>query len=109
MGWGVDSVLCFFKAGDRSGAGGTRAEGAAGPARPSPLTVCRGQMYVRSLLIRTRKKIKLKKKKKKAIEASQRAQRTSKATLNPKFSHGSTHENKQGLDASVSKSLFTLR
>lgn len=48
---------------------------------------------------------------KNAIEASQRAQRTSKATLNPKlyFPHGSTQENKQGLDASVSKSLFTLR
>lgn len=61
-GWGVDSVLCFVKAGDRSGPGGTRAQGAAGPARPS-LTVCRGQMYVRSLLIRTRRKIKFKKKK----------------------------------------------
>lgn len=47
---------------------------------------------------------------KKAIKASQRAQRTSKATLNPKlyFSPGSTQENKQDLDASVSKSLFTL-
>lgn len=62
---GGDSVLCFVKAGDRSGLGGTRAQGAAGPARPSPLTVCRGQMYVRSLLIRTRRKGKKKSKKKK--------------------------------------------
>lgn len=67
-GRGGDSVLCFVKAGDPSGPGGTRAEGAAGPARPSPLTVCRGQVYVRSLLIRTRgeKKIKFKTKKKKS-------------------------------------------
>lgn len=45
-----------------------------------------------------------------AIEASHGAQRTSKATLNPMLNcfHDSSQENKQGLDASLSKSLFYI-
>lgn len=58
------------------GTGSTRARCAAGPACPSFLSRCTEVRCTRiSLLIRTRKT---------AIEASQRAHRTSKATLNPK-------------------------
>lgn len=71
------------------------------PPTPTPHNVQKADVHGGSLIIHTWKN---------AIEASQRAQRTSKATLNPKlyFSHGSSQENKQGLDASVSKILFTL-
>lgn len=76
--------------------------GQACPSLPPLQNVQKADVHGGNLIIHTWKN---------AIEASQRAQRTSKATLNPKlyFSHGSTQENKQGLDASVSKSLFTLR